>query len=219
MIGRHFTLSCSKFPRKCCNHSEIMIADYTVKGCHQFLFNDNNDDRIERCNLRFFFQSPHCAANRFQYVRSGGPGAIVCKSRATHRAHITCNMSCVVVRWGSSAIKFDRLEISFILALFHWYDWSTEVYLVVVAVVAAVVVVVVAVVVIKFKAQIEIFYSLLTAPPTVSNTYAQVERAQSCPNRIQHILRLSRATCRDISHAERRGSSGIKFYRVEIAFI
>ena len=44
--------------------------------------------------IRYFLQSPHCAANRLQHVRSSGPGAIVCKSRATYRALITCNMSC-----------------------------------------------------------------------------------------------------------------------------
>ena len=46
--------------------------------------------------IRGFLQSPHCAANRLQHVRSSGPGAILCKSRATHRAPITCNMSCYV---------------------------------------------------------------------------------------------------------------------------
>ena len=45
-------------------------------------------------NRFFFLQSSHCAANRLQHVCSSGPGAIVCKSRATHRALITCNMSC-----------------------------------------------------------------------------------------------------------------------------
>ena len=40
----------------------------------------------------------------------------------------------------------------------------------------------------------EIFYNLLTAPRTVSNTYAQVARAQSCANHVQHIERLSRAS-------------------------
>ena len=33
--------------------------------------------------IRDFLQSPHCAANRLQHVRSSGPGAIVCKSRAS----------------------------------------------------------------------------------------------------------------------------------------
>ena len=42
--------------------------------------------------IRDFLQSPHCAANRHNHVRSSGPVAIVCKSRALHRALITCNM-------------------------------------------------------------------------------------------------------------------------------
>ena len=37
------------------------------------------------------------------------------------------------------------------------------------------------------------FNNLLTAPRTVSNTYAQVARAQSFANHVQHIQRLSRA--------------------------
>ena len=39
------------------------------------------------------------------------------------------------------------------------------------------------------------FYNLLTAPQTVSNMYAQAAQAQSCANHMQHIERLSRATC------------------------
>ena len=45
----------------------------------------------------FFLQSPHCAPNYLQHVRSRGPGAIVCRSHAAHRALITCNM-CYVPR-------------------------------------------------------------------------------------------------------------------------
>ena len=46
----------------------------------------------------FFLQSPHCAVNRLQHVRSSGPGAnhmqhIQRSSRATHPALITCNTS------------------------------------------------------------------------------------------------------------------------------
>ena len=37
--------------------------------------------------------SPHCAANCLQRVSSSGPGSIVCKSRATHRALVTSSMS------------------------------------------------------------------------------------------------------------------------------
>ena len=47
-------------------------------------------NHIERRKSRFL-QSPHCAANCLQHARSNGPGAVVCKSRATHRALMTCN--------------------------------------------------------------------------------------------------------------------------------
>ena len=53
------------------------------------------------------------------------------------------------------------------------------------------------------------FYSLLAALRTVSNTYAQVARAQPCANYEQHIERLSRATCR-----VPRGTKGQFSYRV-----
>ena len=66
--------------------------------------------------IRDLLQSPHSAANCLQHVRSSGPGAVVCKSRATHRVFITCkcHVACHVVRRDSSAIKFDRVEIAFI---------------------------------------------------------------------------------------------------------
>ena len=49
------------------------------------------------CAIRDFLQSPHCAANRLQHVRSNGPGAIMCNhvqhierlSRATCRVMST----------------------------------------------------------------------------------------------------------------------------------
>ena len=56
--------------------------------------------------FRDFLQSPHCAANRFQHVRSSGPGAIVCKSRATRRALITCNMSWYVPRGTNGQLSY-----------------------------------------------------------------------------------------------------------------
>ena len=63
------------------------------------------------------------------------------------------------------------------------------------------------------------FYKLLTAPRTVSNTYVQVARAQSCANHVQHIKRLSRTTCRVTCHVAGRSSSAMKLDRIEIAFI
>ena len=74
--------------------------------------------------IRDFLQSSHSAANCLQRVRSSGPGAIVWKSRATHRAVITCkrHVTCHLIRRDSSAIKFDRVEIAFIWASFYWLN-------------------------------------------------------------------------------------------------
>ena len=59
----------------------------------------------------------------------------------------------------------------------------------------------------------ETFYNLLTVPRTVSNTYAQVARAQSRANHTEIIERLSRATC-VTCHLVQMDSSAIKFDRV-----
>ena len=74
--------------------------------------------------IRDFLQSPHSAANCLQHVRSVGPGTTMCKSRATHRALITCkcHVTCHLVRRDSSAIKCDRVETAFIWALFYWLN-------------------------------------------------------------------------------------------------
>ena len=56
--------------------------------------------------IRDCLKSPHYAANRLQHIRSSGPGAIVCKSRATHRALITCNMSCYVPRGTKGELSY-----------------------------------------------------------------------------------------------------------------
>ena len=70
-----------------------------------FLSHRYDNDYIQRRNSRFL-QSPHCAANCLHHVRSSGPGAIVCKSRATHRALITCNMSCYVPRGTKGQLSY-----------------------------------------------------------------------------------------------------------------
>ena len=70
--------------------------------------------------IQDFLQSPQSAANCLQHACSSGPGAIVRKSRATRRALIPCNchVTCHLVWRDSSAIKFDRDEITFIWAYF-----------------------------------------------------------------------------------------------------
>ena len=55
--------------------------------------------------------------------------------------------------------------------------------------------------------------SLLTAPQTVSNAYAQVAQAQLCVNHVQQIEHSSHVTC-VTRHVIRRESSSIKFVRV-----
>ena len=70
------------------------------------------------------------------------------------------------------------------------------------------------VIIIAFKgATRDFFYNLLTAPRSVSNTYAQVAREHLCSAsgdcHVQHVM----------CHLVRRDSSAIKFDRVEIAFI
>ena len=48
-----------------------------------------------------------------------------------------------------------------------------------------IIMIIIIIIIIAFKGAIrEIFYNLLTAPRTVSNTYAQVARAQSSANHV-----------------------------------
>ena len=76
--------------------------------------------------IQDFLQSPHSAANSLHHAYSSGPGAIVCKSCATHRALITCKCHVTghLVQRNSSAFKFDRVEIAFIWAYF--VGWIIE---------------------------------------------------------------------------------------------
>ena len=62
--------------------------------------NNNNNNRIKRAESR-----SHCAVNRFKHVRSSGPGAIVCKSRASHLVLIACNM-CYVSRGTKGQLSY-----------------------------------------------------------------------------------------------------------------
>ena len=49
------------------------------------------------------------------------------KSLVTHRAPTSCNVLCAAWYEGdSSAIKFDRVEIAFILALLYWLKPLTD---------------------------------------------------------------------------------------------
>ena len=84
--------------------------------------NNNNNNCTQRRSLRFFLQSPRCAANCLQHVHSS----------ENHVQHIErpsraiCRVVCHLVQRDSSAIKFDRVEISFILALLYWLKPLTD---------------------------------------------------------------------------------------------
>ena len=71
--------------------------------------------------FRDFLQSLHCTRKRLQHVRSSGPGMIVCKSRATHRVLVMCNISCYVPRGTKGQLTYqvkqslNLMFLSFIL--------------------------------------------------------------------------------------------------------
>ena len=54
--------------------------------------------------VRDCLQSPHCAANCLQHARSSDQAVITCKSRATHRAPITCSVSCAAWDKGTAQL-------------------------------------------------------------------------------------------------------------------
>ena len=65
--------------------------------------NNNNTNHIQMHILRFL-QSPHCAANCLQHICSSGPGTMVCRSHATHRALITCSVQSVTWYGGTTQL-------------------------------------------------------------------------------------------------------------------
>ena len=87
--------------------------------------NNNNDNNncIERHHSRFL-QSPHCAANCFQHVHSNGPGAVECKSCATHRALITCNMWCAMWYKGTAQLWINLTELKSHLFWLYFIGWT-----------------------------------------------------------------------------------------------
>ena len=84
----------------------------------------SNNDRIEKRNWRFL-QSPHCVMTCLQHVCCSGQGAIMCKSRATHWALVTCirrSVSHSKCMWwltgGCTVMKHGAVEE--ILQVLHW---------------------------------------------------------------------------------------------------
>ena len=97
------------------NNNNCSLLDYNN--------NDDNNIRIQRCYSRFFTissqggeLSPTCTLK--------WPGRNRVQIRATRWALFTCkcHVTCHTVRRDSSATKFDRVEITFIWALFYWLN-------------------------------------------------------------------------------------------------
>ena len=70
--------------------------------------------------IRDFFIISLLRCELSKHACSSGLCANVCKSHATHRALIMCSrhVVCYVVRSGSSAIRFDRVQLAFVLTEF-----------------------------------------------------------------------------------------------------
>ena len=71
--------------------------------------------------VRDFLQSPCCAANRLQHVRSGPRRNLVQITCNTSSAYHLERVMCHLVRVDSSAIKFDRVEMAFYLSVTCMY--------------------------------------------------------------------------------------------------
>ena len=86
-----------------------------------------NNNCIERHNLRFFFTISSLRHELSTTHMLKWPGhshmQITCNTlNAYHVQHVMCH----VVRRDSTAIKFDRLEIAIIFALFYWLKPLTD---------------------------------------------------------------------------------------------
>ena len=70
---------------------------------------------------------------------------------------------------------------------------SIHIIIIIIIIIIRIIIIIIIIIIIALKGAIRDFYNLLTAPRTVSHIYAQVARAQSRANHVQHIERLSSA--------------------------
>ena len=61
--------------------------------------------------------------------------------------------------------------------------------IIIIIIILIIIIIMIMIIIIPLKGAIEDFYNLLSAPHTVSNTYALVARTQLCANHVQHIKR------------------------------
>ena len=102
------------------------LAPRVPSPVHNNVNNDNNDC-IQRRSSRFFFKNLLAAPLTVSNTYALGQGAILCKSRATHRALITCNVSCATwYEWTAQLLSLTELKWHFILALLACTQGSLE---------------------------------------------------------------------------------------------
>ena len=107
----------------CC--IQLFFGIYLSSVCFLSSKSDSDSSRCEvalmtlKGSIQDILQSPHCAANCLQFIHSRSSHVqITCITLGM--SHHDMQHMCRMVQRDSSAIKADRLEITFILALFHW---------------------------------------------------------------------------------------------------
>ena len=82
--------------------------------------NSNNNNHIQRRNLRFFaISSLSCELSPTRALKWPRRNRANLVQHIKRLSHATCRVTCHLVRKDSSDIKFDKVEIAFIWALFH----------------------------------------------------------------------------------------------------
>ena len=76
--------------------SAIFDFHFRENPCFRDKFQTLNNNNCTKKRDSRLSQSPHCAAHCLQHLRSSGQDTIVSKSYATHRALITCDISCAI---------------------------------------------------------------------------------------------------------------------------
>ena len=72
-----------------------------------------------------FLQCPHCAANLLQHVRSNGPGAIMCKSRAcTTSAYYMQHVVLRATQYERTAQLLNLTEFKSLLFELYFIGWT-----------------------------------------------------------------------------------------------
>ena len=86
--------------------------------------------------------------------------------------------------------------------------------MIIIIIIIVIIIIIIIIIIIAFKGAIREFLQSPHCAANVSNTYAQVARAQQCANHVQHIERLSRATC-VTCHLVRMDSSAFNTFPTE----